>query len=131
MNDLYERTTALGLTSRQIDDIACTAHTAVMAWARSQGDYSHEIWTNCSAEHKNSMRLGILARLENPDERPSANHERWLAQRAEDGWTWGPVRDEANKKNPAMVSYSELPVDFRKRNEIFMAIVNALDPRKY
>lgn len=131
MNDLYSRTQALGLTPKQVEDIACVAHDAVKAWARSQGDYSHEIWANCSAEHKNSLRRGILARLENPDESPQANHDRWLEDQAAAGWKYGPVRDETTLENPAFAPYSELPVDFRKRNEIFIAIVRALDPRRY
>jgi len=66
VNELYERVTALGLTPTDIDNIACTAHEAVRAWARSQGDFSHEIWTNTSAEHKHSMRLGVVAGWRTP-----------------------------------------------------------------
>ena len=131
MNDLYERVKALGLTPKQIDDIAYAAHDAVKAWARSQGDYSHDIWSNCSYEYKTRMRNGVVARLENPDESPEANHDRWLEANARDGWKWGPVRDEVKLENPAFVPYSDLPADFRKRNDIFMGVVKALDPRKY
>lgn len=131
MNDLYSRTTALGLEPKIVDDIACTAHSAVMAWARSQSDFTHEIWSNCSAEHKNSMREGVLAQLENPDRSPQSNHEAWLDQKVKDGWQFGPVRDEVAKTSPALVAYRDLPVEFRKRNAIFQAVVNALDPRRY
>lgn len=131
VNELYERVTALGLTPTDIDNIACVAHEAVRMHARQQGDYSHEIWSNSSAEHKHSMRLGVVKRLEDPDEPAHANHERWLEHKLHEGWTWGETRDEVNRRNPAMVSYSELPPDFRKRNEIFMAVVKALDPRRY
>jgi len=41
------------------------------------------------------------------------------------------VRDEVKKENPAFVAYSDLPPDFRKRNEIFINTVKALDPRRY
>lgn len=131
MNELYERTKKLGLTPRAVDDIACTAHNAVMAWARSQGDYSHEIWTNSSAEHKDSMRAGVIAQLKNPDRTPESNHQAWLEQKVKDGWTYGETRDETAKTSPALVSYRELPASFRRRNAIFQAIVNALDPRRY
>lgn len=131
MNDHYQRTTALGLVPTDIDNIACTAHEAVKAWARSQGDYTHEIWSNTSAEHKDSMRDGVLARLENPEESSGANHHRWLERKVEEGWTYGPVRDPALKQSPALVSYAELPVEYQRRNEIFIAVVKALDPRQY
>lgn len=131
MNDLYERTKALGLTPKDIEEIAYVAHEAVKAWARTNGDYSHEIWSNCSYEHKTSMRAGVIARLENPDESAEANHDRWLEAKAKDGWKYGPVRDETKLENPAFVPYGCLSADHRKRNEIFMAVVKALDPRKY
>ena len=131
MNDHYVRTTALGIVPADVDAIACTAHEAVKAWARTQGDYSHEIWANTSAEHKDGMREGVLARLENPDETTEANHERWLAARLSEGWRYGKERDEWNRISPALVPWEDLPATYRARNEIFMAIVKALDPRQY
>jgi hypothetical protein len=36
-------------------------------------------------------------------------HDVWAQQRIKDGWTYGPVRDDANKKHPCLVPYEELP----------------------
>lgn len=36
-------------------------------------------------------------------------HEVWAKTRIEQGWTFGPVRDDANKRHPCLVPYSELP----------------------
>ncbi len=36
-------------------------------------------------------------------------HEVWAVTRIKQGWTFGPVRDDANKKHPCLVPYSELP----------------------
>lgn len=36
-------------------------------------------------------------------------HEVWSANRIADGWTYGPVRDDAAKKHPCLVPYDELP----------------------
>ena len=36
-------------------------------------------------------------------------HDRWAKGRMDDGWTYGPQRDDANKKHPCLVPYSELP----------------------
>ncbi len=36
-------------------------------------------------------------------------HEVWAAQRIEQGWTFGPSRDDAHKKHPCLVPYGELP----------------------
>jgi hypothetical protein len=36
-------------------------------------------------------------------------HDLWAAQRIKDGWTLGPVRNDAAKQHPCLVSYAELP----------------------
>lgn len=35
-------------------------------------------------------------------------HEVWSAGRMADGWTYGEVRDDAEKKHPCLVPYDEL-----------------------
>ncbi|MBP5388235.1 MAG: Ryanodine receptor Ryr [Prevotella sp.] len=35
-------------------------------------------------------------------------HDVWSAGRIADGWTWGPVRDDAKKEHPCLVPYEEL-----------------------
>lgn len=36
-------------------------------------------------------------------------HEVWAQNRMNEGWTYGPVRDDANKRHPCLVPYYELP----------------------
>lgn len=36
-------------------------------------------------------------------------HEVWSQNRINDGWTYGPVRDDARKTHPCLVPYEELP----------------------
>ena len=36
-------------------------------------------------------------------------HDVWAAGRIAQGWTYGPVRDDAKKETPCLVPYSELP----------------------
>jgi RyR domain len=55
-------------------------------------------------------------------------HEVWAAQRMADGWTYGPARDDADKKHPCLVPYGELPesekaYDRRVSLETLQAIV--------
>jgi ryanodine receptor 2 len=35
-------------------------------------------------------------------------HDNWAKRRLSEGWTWGPVRDDAAKKHPDLVPYAEL-----------------------
>lgn len=36
-------------------------------------------------------------------------HEVWAAARVAEGWTYGPVRDDARKQTPCLVPYADLP----------------------
>ena len=36
-------------------------------------------------------------------------HEVWAAARIAEGWTYGPVRDDARKQTPCLVPYADLP----------------------
>jgi ryanodine receptor 2 len=36
-------------------------------------------------------------------------HDVWAYERLKQGWTYGPKRDDANKKHPCLVPYAELP----------------------
>ncbi len=36
-------------------------------------------------------------------------HEVWSQNRMNDGWTYGPKRDDTNKKHPCLVPYNDLP----------------------
>ena len=35
-------------------------------------------------------------------------HDTWAKGRMEDGWTYGPVRDDLQKRHPCLVPYGEL-----------------------
>lgn len=47
--------------------------------------------------------LGLLEQL------AENTHDVWAAQRIKDGWSYGPKRDDANKKHPCLVPYADLP----------------------
>lgn len=36
-------------------------------------------------------------------------HDVWAVGRINQGWTYGPVRDDAKKQTPCLVPYNELP----------------------
>ena len=43
-------------------------------------------------------------------------HERWMAERLRQGWLLGPHRDEAQRRHPALVPWSELPESQREKD---------------
>jgi hypothetical protein len=46
------------------------------------------------------------------------NHEVWARQRIDDGWQYGPVRDDKRKEHPSLVPYEELSESERKYDVI-------------
>ena len=46
------------------------------------------------------------------------NHDHWARQRIEEGWTYGPQRDDACKTNPDLVPYGDLPEDEKEYDRI-------------
>lgn len=42
------------------------------------------------------------------------NHNQWACQRLEDGWTYGPHRDDTRKTHPDLVPYGDLPESEKK-----------------
>lgn len=49
-----------------------------------------------------------------------AEHENWMAERMENGWTYGPEKDVERKRSPYLVPYEELSEEIRQldRNAI-------------
>lgn len=41
-------------------------------------------------------------------------HENWALNRLNDGWSYGPKRDDSLKQNPCLVDYNELPDSEKK-----------------
>lgn len=54
--------------------------------------------------------ITLSAELQGLTEEMARNvHEVWSRTRINDGWTYGPERNDAQKKHPCLVPYDELP----------------------
>lgn len=53
-------------------------------------------------------------------------HQRWVDYKRAEGWTYGPVKDEAGKRHPSMAPWNQLPDSERRKDVLFMAMVVAL-----
>jgi len=59
---------------------------------------------------KNTEKVVLPQELEELVELMAENcHEEWAKTRIEQGWTYGPERNDALKQHPCLVPYSELP----------------------
>ena len=72
-----------------------------------------------------SLPQSLSALLEDLSEN---NHDVWAVTRMSQGWTYGPARDDANKRHPCLVPYADLPesekeYDRRTAEETLKAIL--------
>lgn len=45
-------------------------------------------------------------------------HENWALGRKNQGWTWGPERNDERKENPCMIPYAQLPESEKEYDRI-------------
>lgn len=109
--------------------IARTAHEANRAYCESIGDSSQTSWEKAPEWQKSSAVNGVHFHLDclrrGKHAPPSASHDSWLAQKREDGWKFGAVKDVEKKEHPCFVPYDELPPQQKAKDFLFAAIVKA------
>jgi hypothetical protein len=66
-------------------------------------------WEGAPEWMRASSARGALALLTRPDITAEDEHDRWMAEKAADGWAYGPVRDDEKKLHPSIRPFSELP----------------------
>lgn len=108
------------------EQIAETAHEANRAYCHSIGDYSQLPWRLMSQEHKDLVSNGVEYHLKNPDSSPRLSHENWMAKKKEQGWKYGPEKNEHDKTHPCIRPYNELSAEQRAKDFIFSAVVATL-----
>lgn len=109
-----------------IKAMARTCHQANKAYCESIGDFSQYDWERAPEWAKESAIKGVTFRLLNPDAPASAQHESWMQEKLLEGWVYGEEKDPEKKTHPCIVAYDELPEHQRKKDELFMSIVQAL-----
>jgi hypothetical protein len=106
--------------------IAVTCHEANRAWCVVNGDSSQKHWQDAEDWQKESAIKGVEYRLNNPDAKHDAQHNAWMADKVNDGWVFGVVKDAEKKTHPCIVPFEELPIFQQKKDALFCAIVDAL-----
>lgn len=115
-----------GSKTLPVDEIARVCHEANKAYCRALGDYSQLPWLHAQEWQQTSAINGVKFNLENPDAPASASHDNWLKEKLAGGWRYGPVKDEQKKTHPCCVPYEELPLEQRRKDALFKAVVAAL-----
>lgn len=111
---------------KKAEKIAMVCHEANRAYCRSIGDNSQQPWSKAPEWQKVSAIKGVEFHLKNPDAKPEDSHNSWMAEKVRDGWKYGKVKNPDKKQHPCMVPYSKLPLSQRRKDALFIAVINAL-----
>ncbi len=108
-----------------IHDIAKLCHEVNRAYCAALGDNSQLPWESAPQWQKESAVQGVQFHMHG-EASPEQSHESWLALKLAEGWTYGPVKDEALKQHPCCVPYHMLPVEQKAKDYIFGSIVRTI-----
>lgn len=114
------------IDSKRVLQIAEVCHEANRRYCRTLEDYTQMPWQYAPAWQRESATAGVRFCIANPDAPASASHENWLAEKERTGWKYGPLKDDVAKTHPCFVPYEELPLEQRRKDHLFKAIVAAL-----
>lgn len=108
------------------EQIAQICHEANRTYCWQQGDFSQQPWHSAEAWQRESAIKGVQFAIDNPNARPSGQHEAWLKDKVSDGWKYAPIKNAEAKEHPCLVPYDELPEGQKRKDLLFLAIVRAL-----
>lgn len=103
-------------------------HEANRRYCQLLGDDSQRPWDICPDWQKESVARGVLLGWEG-GLTPGATHQAWYEQKVEDGWHYGPVKDEVRKTHPSMVPFKELPPQDQFKDFLFFSTIHAVKER--
>lgn len=109
----------------KVVELAELCHEANRQYCQTIGDDSQPLWVDAPDWQKDSAINGVKFHLANPGAPPSASHDSWLAQKSEEGWVYGAVKDPEKKEHPCMVEYDQLPPEQQAKDALFIATIDA------
>ncbi len=114
------------MNKEKVHQIARVCHEANRVYCQAIGDDSQPTWDAAPDWQVDSAIVGVCFHLSSPDASASASHDSWMAQKVDDGWVYGEVKDPEKKTHPCIVPFSRLPVEQQMKDFIFRGIVHAM-----
>lgn len=103
--------------------LARVCYDAVRAYGRTTGDI-YLRWNDAPESVRASFAGAVAYLLETPSADLRDMHGHWLAARMQDGWQYGPERDEKRRLHPGMVPWEDVPERERLKFELIFRIVD-------
>jgi len=107
-----------------VEIIAAACHQQNKTYCTLIDDNSQVAWDKAPEWQADSAINGVRAALTNPN--PAASHESWLAEKEENGWVHGDVKDVEAKTHPCMMPYSDLPEAQKRKDHFFIEMAQQL-----
>lgn len=108
-----------------IERCARHAHNIFAGYCRALGDYSIKEWADAEAWQRESTIEMVKAVLAG-NHTPSAEHDRWLADKKEKGYVYGTEKNDDPSAgpltNPNIMPYDELPFSARMKDTLLMVV---------
>jgi hypothetical protein len=121
MDNLYTKT-----FERFVEMAAKAAHEANRGYCTAIGDQVPPPWDQASEAQRNGMKAGVRLHFNSPTPiTPEQSHEAWMKSKLDQGWQWGPEKDEEVKLHPNLKPYRELPEVQRAKDFIFGHVVRS------
>lgn len=113
------------MDSAKVVEIAKACHEANKKYCESIGDFSQLPWDEAPEWQRASAIRGVEFRIANLDAGPEEQHSSWVAEKISAGWVYGEDKNEAMKTHPCIKDYFSLPIEQRKKDEIFVETVKS------
>lgn len=107
--------------NKKVKIIARMCHEANRVMRISLDENPGPPWEDAPEEMKNSSYVGVLHALEGAT--PESMHESWLAERKNQGWTYGFPLDREKKIHPNLIPYDDLSIGQKLKDDLFLTIV--------
>lgn len=110
-----------------VTDVARVCHEANRAYCLSLGDESQAAWQYAPEWQQHITIHGVRAILAGTVTTGAQAHQAWVDEQTRDGWKYGAYKDAEAKWHPYLVPYAQLAAAQRAKDELFVAIVRALE----
>lgn len=116
------------LINMNILQIAQIVHEANRVLCKQHGDNSQVPWEDAPGWQKDSAVTGIMYRKLKPGAPISSQHDAWMSDKIDSGWTYGEVKDPEARTHPCILPFDMLPPEQQAKDALFCGIVDALLP---
>lgn len=85
-------------------------------------------WDDTTKEERDSFVAGVEWVINNPATTAEHQHTAWVKYKRDSGWLLGDTKDEVLRTHPLLIPWSDIDLEHRTKNSLFIAVVHSLLP---